>query len=188
LTNIADYIYFIFKGSIMKEGFSPTFWLFMLAIALVFFLTIVSQCRQPEPGTLKANFHITPDSAVVISTATDTTGYLAQGIMSNLIINKFARESGNYICSYTALNHTDTFNEYKIEVEIQQQKKGSYYKKFIDGGMFSIGNINPGEQRTYKLTFPAFKRNSKSHYRIYLQLIDSTNNIEQFLDDIAVVF
>jgi hypothetical protein len=103
-------------------------------------------------------------------------------------IKQISQTNGQCVCHYTIENYSDAQTDYSVQVSVQECKKSEVFRGFMYVGNFKQGLLSPNEIRSGQITIPNFKRAGRCTYRLQMQLIDTTNNGERFVDDTSQEF
>lgn len=180
----------------MKEV-TLVFYLIFLAAALVMIILLFSGAFEDRVSTRpqRLNNHaamaekdsLPPSARKLTVLNADTLSFTGRG-GGGMQINNISSDGVNYYCSYSILNTTNSSNRYLMHMEVQEQRKNSAYLSIYSVGEMNAGYLDGGEVKSYRQAFPVFERDTKSKYRVYLQLVNSNNNANQFVCDGAMNF
>lgn len=175
----------------MKEA-TLVFYLLFLVAALVMIILLFSGAFEdrisPRPQRLvkrdavTENDSLPPSARQVTVLNADTLSFTGRG-GGGMKINCLCTDGVNYYCSYSILNTTNSSNRYLMHMEVQEQRKNSAYLSIYSVGEMNAGYLEAGAEKSYRQAFPVFERDTKSKYRVYLQLVNSNNNANQFVCD-----
>jgi hypothetical protein len=180
----------------MKEV-SLVFYLLLLVATLVILILLFTGAFEDRTSTRAARLvkssaiaepdTLPPTTKKLTVLNSDTLSFTGRG-GGGMRINQLCTDGINYYCNYTILNNTNSPNRYLMHMEVQEQKKNAAFLSIYSVGEMNAGYLDAGAEKSYRQAFPVFEREPKSRYRVYLQLVNSSNNANQFVCDGAMNF